>query len=424
MPQRSRGPRPDELRGAAMLAAAIFAVAAWCDLAGVALSSLPPPRIAALHTTMRATVAGAAPVRIVARPSPAMADGTPSSLSGRVFWLSHAFRPGDPHLVDVVGAGDVMMGSRDYGLNPALGENADAAVLLGSALTAIFRRADIAFANLEGPLYDGDDPPAKDCDHCYAFRSPTSYARFLAQLGLGAVSLANNHSGDFGEDGTSSTIEALRASKIGFCGLDRDGARIAEFALANGKRAALVAFAPNTGTLDINDADAEARIVRTLKQSFAIVIVSFHGGGEGEDYLHVADGEEYFHGEDRGNVVQFAHTAVAAGADIVIGQGPHVPRALEIYRGHLIAYSLGNFWTYGAIDTSAIRGAGPVLEAWLAPDGTVAGFAIHSTEQREAGMPRPDPANDAERTMLALTRSDFPDTAAMLDAAERDTLTK
>ena len=96
-----------------------------------------------------------------------------------------------------------------------------------------------------------------------------------------------------------------------------------------------------------------------------------------------APGHAFFDGEDRGDVLAFAHNAVDAGADIVIGQGPHVPRALELYRGHLIAYSLGNFWTYGAIDTTAVRGDGPSLEAWLAPDGTVAGFAIHSTDQHE-----------------------------------------
>ena len=87
--------------------------------------------------------------------------------------------------------------------------------------------------------------------------------------------------------------------------------------------------------------------------------------------------DETFDGEDRGDVVRFAHAAIDAGADIVIGQGPHVPRAVELYRGHLIAYSLGNFWTYEGVMNYAVSGLGPVLEAWLAPDGTVAGLAIH-----------------------------------------------
>ena len=74
-----------------------------------------------------------------------------------IFWLSDSYRPGDPHLVDVVAAGDVMMGSTDLALNPQIRRHTDAARLTGAALAATFRRADIAFANLEGPLYGGPD---------------------------------------------------------------------------------------------------------------------------------------------------------------------------------------------------------------------------------------------------------------------------
>ena len=82
-----------------------------------------------------------------------------------------------------------------------------------------------------------------------------------------------------------------------------------------------------------------------------------------------------------------SHAAIDAGADIVIGQGPHVPCAVQLYRGHLIAYSLGNFWTYTGVMNYAVSGLGPVLEAWLAPDGTIAGFTIHSTRQAGLGGP-------------------------------------
>jgi hypothetical protein len=390
---------PGGYRFIASVAAAVFAVAASLEISGLALLPLHQPLI---------------PKRVCRIAHPAVARMMPAHF----FWLSRAFQPGDARLVDVVAAGDVMMGSRDQGLNPLVRDGADISTLLGSALVGIFRRADVAFVNLEGPLYDGEESSSKDCSHCYAFRSPTAYAKLLAQLGVRAVSLANNHSGDYGETGRASTMAALRASHIGFFGLDRDDARTAEIPLANGGSAAILSFAPNSGTLDINDLDAEARIVTALKRTHTVVIVSFHGGGEGENYEHVTAGHAFFDGEDRGDVMAFAHNAVDAGADVVIGQGPHVPRALELYRGHLIAYSLGNFWTYGAIDTSAQRGAGPVIEAWLAPDGTVAGFAIHSTEQRDTGLPALDPSDDASRRILALTRDDFPATAAVLAPAE------
>ena len=105
---------------------------------------------------------------------------------------------------------------------------------------------------------------------------------------------------------------------------------------------------------------------------------------------------------------------IDAGADIVIGQGPHVPRALEVYHGHLIAYSLGNFWTYAGVQTYAVSGMGPVLEAWVAPDGAIAGFTIHSTRQAGLGVPHLDPLDEAARYMLYLTKSDFPGSYELL----------
>ncbi len=340
----------------------------------------------------------------------APAPGTP-------LWFSTEYKPGDRRLVDIVAGGDVMMGSIDSGLNPAIKPDADAAALIGAKLAAVFRHADIAFVNLEGPLYDGRDVSTKDCEHCFSFRSPVYYADVLESLHIRAVSLANNHSGDYGEAGRASTMTALRKRGIGFGGLDRDGARAAELRLADGRSAAVIAFAPNNGTLDINDIPSAAERIRALKKAHDLVIVSFHGGGEGWDHVHVASGNEEFAGEDRGDVVAFAHAAVDAGADIVIGQGPHVPRAVEIYRDHLIAYSLGNFWTYEGVMSYAVSGLGPVLEAWLAPDGTVAGFTIHSTRQAGLGVPHLDPDDEAARYVLYLTRSDFPRTGAKIDNA-------
>ena len=336
---------------------------------------------------------------------------------GVPLWFSGTYSQGDPRLVSVVAGGDLMMGSRDSGLNPAIKPGVDAAALIGPGLAAVFRRADVAFVNLEGPLYDGREPSSKNCERCFSFRSPVYYADVLKSLDVTAVSLANNHSGDFGEAGRASTMAALKARGIGYGGLDRDGARAASFKLADGRSAAVIAFAPNNGTLDINDIPAAVRLIRGLKKTHDIVIVSFHGGAEGWNHVHVRGGHEEFAGEDRGDVVGFSHAAVEAGADLVIGQGPHVPRAVEIYRDHLIAYSLGNFWTYEGVNSYAVSGLGPVLEAWLAPDGTVAGFTLHSTRQAGLGVPHLDPDDEAARYVYYLTRSDFPRTGGMIDKA-------
>jgi hypothetical protein len=358
--------------------------------------------------------------RVALKPTPEMQRAvktSPAPPRGTRLWFSDKYQPGDLRLVSIVAGGDVMMGSIDSGLNSAIEPRVDAAQLIGQDLAAIFRRADVAFVNLEGPLYDGKEHSAKSCERCFSFRSPPYYADILASLHISAVSLANNHSGDFGSEGRDSTMAELSKRHIGFGGLDQNGARYAIVKLRDGREAAVIAFAPNSGTLDINDVAGAAARIRALKANYGVVIVSFHGGGEGWDRVHVVDGNEEFAGEDRGNVVAFSHAAIDAGADIVIGQGPHVPRAVEFYKNHLIAYSLGNFWTYEGVMNYAVSGLGPVLEAWLAPDGSVAGFAIHSTRQAGLGVPHLDPADEAARYVFYLTRTDFPGTDALLETA-------
>jgi hypothetical protein len=375
----------------------------------------PPPKIVYLP----APPAKAAPVQVANTQPPlhiqAGVGSGETHYPETLIWLSSTFRPGDRRLTDIVGAGDVMMGSIGTGLNPALRPGIDVASLVGSDLAGIFRHADVAFVNLEGPLYEGPDGTGKSCAQCFAFHGPTFYAGILRSFGIDVVSLANNHSGDYGEAGRNSTMAALRQNGIVYGGLDRDGARFGEMVLPSGKRVAFIAFAPNNGTLNINDLPRAAALVRELKKTHDLVMVSFHGGGEGWTYVHVKKGPETFVGENRGDVTAFAHTVVDAGADIVIGQGPHVPRAVEVYRGHLIAYSLGNFWTYSGVQTYAVSGLGPVLEAWVAPDGSIAGFTIHSTRQAGLGVPHLDPLDEASRYMLYLTKSDFPGTYALLE---------
>jgi poly-gamma-glutamate capsule biosynthesis protein CapA/YwtB (metallophosphatase superfamily) len=332
------------------------------------------------------------------------------------FWLSAAYKPGDARLTSVAAAGDLMMGTIGN-LNPAIRPGTNAAELVGSDLAGVFQRADVGFLNLEGPLYDGAQGTGKSCANCFAFHSPTYYADVLRTMGIDAVSLANNHSGDYGEAGRNSTMAALRKSGIVYAGLDRDDARTAIMVLPSGKKVGLIAFAPNNGTLNLNNIPRAVELVADLKKTTNIVLVSFHGGAEGWAYVHVSKSSEYFVGENRGDVTRFAHAVIDAGADLVIGQGPHVPRAVEVYKGHLIAYSLGNFWTYSGVQTYAVSGLGPVLEAWLTPDGNIAGFSLHSTRQAGLGVPRLDPMGEAGRYVLYLTKSDFPGTASLLAGA-------
>jgi hypothetical protein len=138
-----------------------------------------------------------------------------------------------------------------------------------------------------------------------------------------------------------------------------------------------------------------------------IVVVSFHGGAEGQDVMHLPFGEEEYYGEPRGDVVLFARRVIDAGADLVIGHGPHVVRAIELYNGRLIAYSLGNFATYYGISVDGLKGVAPILITTLNGDGRFIDGRIVSTIQVRPGGPRPDERHRALRLIRDLSIEDF-----------------
>lgn len=319
-----------------------------------------------------------------------------------------------PKPVRLIAVGDIMMGTSFPGeefLNPDLTPDTDLAALIGPDLFDLLRSGDVVFGNMEGTLYDGDGPskPCANPKTCYAFRSPEFHADVLGQLGFTMMSLANNHNGDFLDAGRTATMAALQRNHIAFAGLDQKGARTASITLENGTTVGLAAFSPNKGTLSINKHRRAKRIVKNLAKKHDIVLVSFHGGAEGADYTRVPKEMEIFHGEHRGDVHAFAHLMIDAGADVVLGHGPHVTRAVEIYKQRFIAYSLGNFWTYGRFNLKGPNGIAPVLDLELAPDGKLLWATIHSVRQQSWGVPVMDPDGGALKAVTELTSADFPE---------------
>ncbi len=181
--------------------------------------------------------------------------------------------------------------------------------------------------------------------------------------------------------------------------------------VVKGRRVALVAFATSDATNDLRDVPGAARLVSDLAASAALVVVSFHGGAEGAAYQHVPPGPEQFLGEDRGDLRAFAHAMVDAGAALVLGSGPHVVRGMEVYRGRLIAYSLGNFATYGRFNLAGPNGLSLVLEARLGGDGSFRGGRIYPVRQVSPGGPRLDPSGAVIGVVRRLSREDFGDAA-------------
>ena len=137
------------------------------------------------------------------------------------------------------------------------------------------------------------------------------------------------------------------------------------------------------------------------------MIVTFHGGAEGSDKTHVPNGTEYFLGENRGNLRAFSHAVVDAGADLVVGHGPHVLRGMEFYKGRLIAYSMGNFAGYGVFSLSGPLGVSGILKATLRADGTWVKGRLVATRLVGEGLPALDPAESAHGIVRTLSRSDF-----------------
>ena len=303
--------------------------------------------------------------------------------------------------VRVAAVGDIMLGT-DYP-KPRLPADDGAGQLSAAAPT--LGAADIAFGNLEGVLAVGGEP-GKTCKNpsaCYLFRSPPRFANTLADAGFTVMSLANNHARDFDEAGRDSTMAALDAAGIRHSG--RAGS-VASWELGE-IRVAMIAFAPFKGAWPMLDPGGAASAVAGLAAGHDIVIVSVHGGGEGANAERIPFAEEFYRGENRGDVVAFAHAMVDAGADLVIGHGPHVPRAMELYRERLIAYSLGNFATWWGISVTGPKGYAPLLRAVLDGNGRFVAGDIVSMRQERPDGPRPDPADRAGRVMRELTVLDF-----------------
>jgi len=317
----------------------------------------------------------------------------------------------------IIGVGDMMLGT-NYPKAAHLPPNGGRDLLVD--VEELLRSADVTFGNLEGTILD-EGGTAKRCgnpDACYVFRSPESYVQHFEHAGFDLLSLANNHSGDFGAEGRLTTKARLDEVGIAYAGLA--GSDESTVIYRNGLKVGLCAFAPNRGTCDIRNIPRAKAIVEALSQTCDVVIVSFHGGAEGNKHQRVPRRTETYYGEDRGNVYAFSHAVIDAGADIVFGHGPHVTRAMELYKNRLICYSLGNFCTYGRFNLRGVNGIAPIVSIDIDAMGNFLGGKITPIYQGYNHGPKPDPRGRVLDKLRELNRLDFPDTAP--DIAEDGTL--
>jgi len=306
----------------------------------------------------------------------------------------------------ITGVGDIMLGT-SFPSSRYLPPHDNPFLLLENVADTL-SSSDITFGNLEGSFLNNGDAAkkCKDTTICYLFRMPEKYVSALTACGFDILSLANNHFGDFGLSGRNRTKDILDSVGIFYGGL-------IEYPWSIFKKDSLLygfcAFAPNAGTMNINDIDVAGEIVRMLSDTCDIVIVSFHGGAEGAEFQHVPKEVEMYYGESRGDVFKFAHTMIDNGADVVFGHGPHVTRSIEVYQDRFISYSLGNFCTYGRFNLSGPNGIAPIVKISVDTSGKFLSGRIIPVYQSWSGGVKIDDNNRVITRIQELMAVDFPD---------------
>ncbi|WP_414515854.1 CapA family protein [Nostoc sp. PCC 9305] len=306
-----------------------------------------------------------------------------------------------PNTITIKAVGDIIPGTNfpNYRL-PRFRDQ-----LLPKSVITHLQGADILFGNFESSLTNYPYT-AKDISRgqVFAFRSPPAYAQLFAEAGFNVFNMANNHAMDFGPVGFKDTMKNLQA--VGIATLGHKNQIL--YLQANNIPVAMIGFSPYEMYNSIHNLGAAKALVAEAKNKANIVVVSMHAGAEGTGALHVKNQTEFFYGENRGNAIAFARNMIDAGADLVLGHGPHVPRAMEIYRGKIIAYSLGNFLGYRTLSTNAQTGDSMILEVKLSSAGDLVSSKIIPVRMDRQGIPHIDRSFQTVKLMRYLNNQAFP----------------
>ncbi len=198
---------------------------------------------------------------------------------------------------------------------------------------------DINIANLESPIAEGGEEYS---EKKFRFRAELQAAKAIRDAGFNLVTLANNHSMDFGSEALAETLQHLSDNGIAWIGAGKNLSEARKIALytIKGKRIAFLGYSltqpvkffagqNRPGTAPGYENMVTADIANARSQA-DYVIVSFHWGKEAintvQPYQRTA-----------------AHKAIEAGADVIIGHHPHILQGIERYKNSIIFYSLGNF---------------------------------------------------------------------------------
>jgi hypothetical protein len=315
----------------------------------------------------------------------------------------------EPPTLTIAVVGDTMVGSV-YPTRAAMPPEDGRRVF--ERVKHLWRQADIVLGNFEGTVSSDAASVRALGANSYRFLMPLESLAIYQEAGFTLLNVANNHAMDAGLPARAATLIGMDEAGLAHGGSLEQPSTVLT---VQGRKVGFIGAAPHMGCFPL-DAQLVGERIKELKETegCTVVIVSMHAGAEGATALHVPKAKEMYLGADRGDVYAFAHAAIEAGADLVVGHGPHVPRGMEIYRNRLIAYSLGNFATHGSFNVKGVSGLGFVLEAVLLEDGSFKGLRIHSTRQDKGtegwslGIPvEPDPEEGARKLVETLSREDF-----------------
>jgi poly-gamma-glutamate capsule biosynthesis protein CapA/YwtB (metallophosphatase superfamily) len=366
---------------------------------------------AVLALLIGVVLAGLAAVRVFDDESnPAQRQAEPAGIAGTAAKSDPpTTAPAAAQVISLSATGDIVMGNAPDRL-PANGGKG----FFDSVKQAL--AADLVMGNLEEPITDdtGTSKCGAGSTQCHQFRVPPSYAVHLKDAGFELLNQANNHGNDYGPAGYRNTQKVLQAQGMANTGAP-DQITVLD---VKGVKVAVAGFSSYVWSNSLTNIPSAKKVIEKATTMADLVVVQVHMGGEGTDKIHVKPGTEMFLGENRGDPVKFSHAMIDAGADLVVGHGPHVLRGIEFYQGRLIAYSLGNFaGGAGALSNNGRLGWGGVLKVSLTADGTWSGGEFISTYMNSAGKPTMDNDRRGLKAVQELSAADFKTSGAKLDPA-------
>lgn len=268
-------------------------------------------------------------------------------------------------------------------------------------VSAYTKSPTIMIGNLEGTFAQEDR--VSKCTYmtnrCHAFRGDKSFAESLKIAGFDFINLVNNHSYDFGDEGLADTEQVLTEFDIPFISQTKP---VAEF-VKDGKKVGILGVSSTPPKNTITDYIFIEETIKMLKSRNDIVILIFHGGAEGSDKTIVTGNYEYVGTENRGNVEMVAKKSIDAGADIVLGSGPHVLRKVEYYKNRPIIYSAGNFFGGNQkLTTKGILGISAIFT--VTKSGEVFSHKITPIVLSEQGVPQYDQSEQSINLIEGLSQ--------------------